>query len=299
MLTPFKENKQIDYEGLSRLTEFYLASGARGLFANCLSSEMFELTDSERIEITKQVVNYANGQVPVVSTGSFGGTFEQQVDFIKRINDTGIQSVILSTGMLVEASEADELLEERFYQLLEATPGIKYGFYECPVPYKRLVSPALLKKFVETGRVNYFKDTCLDINIIKEKLEATKGADFGLYDAYMVHAVESLKAGSAGVSCIQGNYFPELIVWLCDNYADNALQQEVQTVQDFLTANMDVMHHVYPIVAKLFLQRRGFDISLVTRRDVGQLTQKEIAGIDRLFQDYQKLESDLALVAHI
>ncbi len=39
-----------------------------------------------------------------------------------------------------------------------------------------------------------------------------KNPDFGLYDAYMVHAIESLKAGSAGLSCIQGNFFPELIL---------------------------------------------------------------------------------------
>ncbi|HEY7159689.1 MAG TPA: dihydrodipicolinate synthase family protein, partial [Acidobacteriota bacterium] len=39
MLTPFKDNGAIDYEGLSRLIEFYLDAGVSGLFANCLSSE--------------------------------------------------------------------------------------------------------------------------------------------------------------------------------------------------------------------------------------------------------------------
>jgi len=47
--------------------------------------------------------------------------------------------------------------------------------------------------------------------------------NFGLYDAYMKHAVESLKAGSAGLSCIQGNYFPKLRVWLCDNLDNTSM----------------------------------------------------------------------------
>jgi len=38
------------------------------------------------------------------------------------------------------------------------------GFYECPVPYKRVLTPTQLKGFVETGRVIYHKDTCLDIS---------------------------------------------------------------------------------------------------------------------------------------
>jgi 4-hydroxy-tetrahydrodipicolinate synthase len=52
-------------------------------------------------------------------------------------------------------------------------------------------------------------------------LKVTNGIDaFGLYDAYAVNAVASLKAGAAGLSCIQGNFFPELIVWLCDHFDD-------------------------------------------------------------------------------
>ena len=78
-----------------------------------------------------------------------------------------------------------------------------------------------LEKFVATGRIIYHKDTCLDIEMVKDKLKVTDGIDtFGLYDAYAVNAVASLKAGAAGLSCIQGNFFPELIVWLCDHFND-------------------------------------------------------------------------------
>src|SRR5690606_8105829 len=116
----------------------------------------------------------------------------------------------------------------------------------------------------------YHKDTCLDLALIKAKLAVTAAyADFGLYDAYMVHAVESLRAGSAGLSCIQGNYFPELVVWLCDHYNDSEKQEEVALVQQFFIDHMDVMHEVYPIVAKYFLQKRGVQISRFTRRFVG------------------------------
>ncbi|RZJ89994.1 MAG: dihydrodipicolinate synthase family protein, partial [Chryseobacterium sp.] len=50
MLTPFLSNGNIDYPALTQLTEIYLQAGASGLFANCLSSEMFELSDEERIQ---------------------------------------------------------------------------------------------------------------------------------------------------------------------------------------------------------------------------------------------------------
>ena len=47
MLTPFNDDYSIDINALEELTEFYIKAGAEGLFANCLSSEMFQLTSEE------------------------------------------------------------------------------------------------------------------------------------------------------------------------------------------------------------------------------------------------------------
>jgi 4-hydroxy-tetrahydrodipicolinate synthase len=85
MLTPFKTNGDIDYDILTQLTEMYLEAGSAGLFANCLSSEMFELSDEERLKVIKQVIKVANGSVPVVATGTFGGPLSKQADFIKKV----------------------------------------------------------------------------------------------------------------------------------------------------------------------------------------------------------------------
>jgi 4-hydroxy-tetrahydrodipicolinate synthase len=299
MLTPFKDNGDIDYNTLTRLTEVYLEAGAAGLFANCLSSEMFELSDVERIDAIQHVIKTVNGAVPVIATGTFGGAIDKQADFVKRVNDTGTEAVIVITSLLAEESDSDEYFNSRVFDLIDQTPGVPLGFYECPVPYKRLLSAEQLKSFVDTKRVIYHKDTCLDIEQVRAKLKATEGAQFGLYDAYMVHAVESLKAGSSGLSCIQGNYFPELIVWLCDNYNNEAMAGEVEKVQQFLNANMDVMHNVYPIVSKYFLQKRGLNISTFTRRKVGEFTTSITNEIETLFKDYNYLQQELELSIQI
>lgn len=299
MLTPFLSNGNIDYPALTQLTEIYLQAGSSGLFANCLSSEMFELSDKERIDAIKHVIEVVNGAVPVVATGTFGGAISKQADFVKRVNDTGVEAVIAITSLLADDNQDDEVFGDNVYDLLKQTGNIPLGFYECPVPYKRVIKPKQLADFVSTGRVIYHKDTSLDLAQIKDKINLTKDYNFGLYDAYIVHAVESLKAGSAGLSCIQGNYFPELIVWLCDHYNDETLKEEVTIVQQFLIDNMDVMHNVYPIVSKYFLQKRGLDISTFTRRDVGSFTPNVVKEVEKLFDDYTALRSDLNIQVYI
>ncbi len=295
MLMPFKFNGEIDYAGLVRLTEFYLEAGAKGLFANCLSSEMFELTPRERLTATKYIVDVVNGRVPVVASGTFEKSVDAQAEFVKAMYDTGVQAVIVITNMMAEKDESDEIFSDNVFNLLTLTGDNPLGFYECPVPYKRLLTPVLLKQFVSTGRIMYHKDTSLDIEQVRAKIAAGSGYQFGLYDAYMGHAVDSLKAGAAGLSCIQGNYFPELIVWLCDNYNVPDFEPEVQKLQKFLIEKMDIMHKAYPTVSKYYLQKRGLVISTTTRGKTISLSSQEIKDIENFYIDCNLLREELGI----
>jgi 4-hydroxy-tetrahydrodipicolinate synthase len=235
-----------------------------------------------------------NGKVPIVAGGTFGGTIGEQAEFVKKMSATGVDAVVMITGILAAQQESDDVLNQRVLELIQRTDEIKLGLYECPVPYKRLLSPPQLKVFVSTGRFTYLKDTCLAIDQVKAKLKAANGCDsFGLYDAYMVHAVDSLRSGSAGLSCIQGNYFPELIVWLCENYDNENLSEEVIKVQQAFIDHMSVMHEVYPYIAKYFLQRRGLPISTYTRREAGEFNASVKEQIDKLYEFFGQLQKEL------
>ena len=294
MLTPFKENGAIDLDGLTQLTQLYLQAGAKGLFANCQSSEMFQLSSEERLLIVKHILKVADGKVPVVAVGNFGKTIAGQAEFIHRIYDTGVKAVIIVTSLVAKENETNEVFDERIFDLFNLTGKIPLGFYECPEPYKRVLTAEQLKKFVATGKIIYHKDTCLDIEMIKEKLKVTEGIDsFGLYDAYAVNAVASMKAGAAGLSCIQGNFFPELIVWLCNHFDDAGSVEQVKKVQQFLIDHMDVIHYAYPIVAKYYLQKRGLPIFTFTRTHTEDFTAVVKNKVDCLFNEYQVLKKEL------
>ncbi|OOQ59895.1 dihydrodipicolinate synthase family protein [Mucilaginibacter pedocola] len=295
MLTPFDEKGAIDKDALARLTEYYIQSGAKGLFANCLSSEMYELTPDERVMATRLITQTVNGRVPVVATGIFERDAAANVEFIKRIHDTGVDSVILTTSLLADEEQPDSVLEAAFDEILNRTEGINFGFYECPLPYKRIVSPALLGRLLQWGRVTYFKDTSLNLEQVTEKIAVGEGYQFGLYDAYMVNAVASLRAGAAGLSCIQGNYFPELVAWLCENYNKPRLAPQVLRAQQFFTDNMDIMHDYYPTSAKEMLELRGFAINTFSRKGTPRPSPEDAQKFAQLYRAYREIEEELLL----
>ena len=276
MLTPFTTDLRVDEACLRLLTDFYLDNGAVGLFANCLSSEMYELNPEEQLLVIKTVVDQTAGRVPVVATGTIGGNIAEMAAFSREVFALGVDAVIILTNQFVGEENSDAVLTTRLQAWLDLTPGIPFGIYECPVPYKRLVSLPILERLLGTGRLCYHKDTSLDLANVKAKIALGSDHVFGVYDAYIEHAIASLEAGSKGLSCIQGNYFPDLIVELC------ARPNESEHIQNFMCKHMQVMHDVYPTSAKYVLGQMGFPIELATRRAVGELSLVHRQALDKL-----------------
>jgi 4-hydroxy-tetrahydrodipicolinate synthase len=54
MITAFSQDRSIDYDAMGNLVDFYVKNGSTGLFAVCLTSEMYNLSPDERLELTQQ-----------------------------------------------------------------------------------------------------------------------------------------------------------------------------------------------------------------------------------------------------
>lgn len=288
MITPYNLKAKIDLGVVENLVDFYLEAGVKGFFANCLSSEMYSISEDERLELTRHVVKYVNGRVPIVATGSFGLTIEDKAEFVKKIAATGIDSVILITGHFAHVDEPDEVLLQRFEQLFSLTGNISLGLYECPAPYKRIITPAILQQLLGTNRLNYHKDTSCNVDSVREKLAVAANSRLEFYDAHTPNAVASLQMGAAGMSSISGNFYPEILVWLCEHANDPARQEDVAWIQAELQRVDPLIHVAYPMSAKYFLQLRGLPVRTISRAHVLELTPEQKNMLNNIYRDFRQ-----------
>ena len=284
MITPFDLRAKVDLDVVSMLVEFYLAAGSRGLFANCLSSEMFSITEDERLELTRHIVQQVNGRVPVVATGSFGLTIGDKADFTRRIYDTGIDAAILITGHFAQEHEDDEVLLGRFSDFFDQTGDIPLGMYECPAPYKRIIGKETFRKLLAADRMIYHKDTSITHENVSGKLEVWREMNSRLefYDAHTPNAHFSMSQGATGMSSISGNFYPEIMVWMVDHANDPDRQEDVRWIQQELAAADPLIHTAYPLCSKYFLQLRGFPIRTISRAVATKLTPEQRGAFDAL-----------------
>jgi 4-hydroxy-tetrahydrodipicolinate synthase len=283
MVTPYTSDLKIDFDALSKLIDFYAASGAKGFFANCLSSEMYNLDEDERLALARHVVKRVNGAFPVVATGSFGTTIEERAEFARKMYDTGVNAVILISSHFANKEEGDTILIKNLEKFFSLTGNIPMGTYECPSPYKRIITPEVLRFLLSTNRLIYHKDTTLDLEKIRVKIELAKNSKLEFYDAHTPNSMYSLQMGAKGLSTIAGNFYPEVFSWMCNNANDPARIEDVQWIQGELTRADAVIGQGYPNSAKYFLQKRGVPIQPLARTAKAPLTVAQKQAVDEIY----------------
>ena len=85
MLTPYFEDKSIDYNTYEKYADWQVAQGVDHLFAVCGSSEMTQLTLEERLKLATLTAKH-KANTTVVATANIEPTLEGNIEEIKKWN---------------------------------------------------------------------------------------------------------------------------------------------------------------------------------------------------------------------
>jgi len=284
MITPFTAENKVDYCSVEKITQWYADNGCEGVFAVCQSSEMFHLNLQEKIDIASKVLKVAKSQqtpMSVVCSGHTSDSIEAQAEELNAIIETGADAVVWVSNRLDLHNEGDAVWLKNAEKLLSYLPtDAMFGIYECPVPYKRLLSKEILNWCKDTKRFLFIKDTCCDPDLLCERLKQLENSNISLFNANSQTLLHSLKHGAAGFSGIMANFHPSLYVWLCREF--NAQPENAERLQELITmcafAGMS-----YPVTAKYYLSKSGIPMDLYTRsRNADELNSYQKLVIEQM-----------------
>lgn len=246
------------------------------------------------MNIGKTVVDKANSlaeqdksrkPMKVVVSGHVSDSFEEQVEELTAMSGVGADALILISNRMDIENTTDEKWVEDLHKLIEKIPtNMPFGVYECPKPYKRLLTKKMLEACKETGRFAFIKDTCCDAEMIKERIEILKDCNIGLYNANAQTLLETLRVGADGYCGVMANFHPEIYKWLFDN----ADKKEAELVQAFVCMAAFTESLAYPATAKYYLNvyegikiepiSRVLDCNLITQYQKSCLAQMKSLG---------------------
>ena len=283
MITPFTDDNKVDYKAVKAVTDWYIAKGCDGISAVCQSSEMFFLSEEEKINIAKAVLDAAGGRVKVIGSGHTSDDKAKQVEELGRMAETGVDAVVMVSNRLAKQDEDDGVLKNNFDDILKQLPNVPFGMYECPYPYLRLLSTDFLRDCAAKKNLVFLKDVSCSMAVQKERVEAVKGTELALFYANTSTVLDSLIAGYVGYNGVMANFHIDIYKWM---YAHFREQPELaREVSDFLTVAAVAEARAYPVNAKYHYDRTGIPMSIHTRsKDKGILNENARHEIESLIR---------------
>lgn len=252
LVTPFDARGRIDAESLRSLIEFNIQAGVHGVGV-ALGSEIFKLSEAERDQVTRVVVDQAKGRVPVVINSGAPGT-DLAVFYSKTAQDNGADALMIIPPSFMPAGN-DETLA--YYQAISDAVSIPIFLQDTPAA---TIGYGLARTLAEAcEHVTYIKVESLPvagkvaamIEHAGDVLTVFGGAGGGYF-------IEEMRRGSQGTMpfCSQPEAF--VAVWSHFQAGDEA---EARRVFDSTIAPINRLASqgsgIFYAVHKELLRRRG------------------------------------------
>ncbi len=214
--TPFKENEDLDLEGMKRVLDCMIDQKVDGICILANYSEQFLLSDDEREILTKLCIEHVAGKVPIIVTVSH---FSTDIAFkrAKLAKDVGANMVMMMPpyhGALLKGN-ANQTFEQ-FRKVSEA--GITIMVQDAPLSGVDLSVDLLVKMAKEIEHVKCFKIECAQAaNKLRALIDKGGSAIEGPFDGEEgITLFADLEAGAKGN--MSSAMLPDLIGPLVKNY---------------------------------------------------------------------------------
>ena len=256
MITPFHEDGDIDWDGLENLIEWYIAHGAQALFAVCQSSEMQFLSLAERRDLAFFTAKQVAGRIPVLASGHVADDPSEQLRELSVMADTGIDCLVMVSNRLDPENAGGDQLRDAIDGLKAALPSsLPLGMYECPAPYRRLLTDAEVQYLCDDPQFVFLKDVSCDLDTVRHRMRLAKNSALAISNANAAIAHQALTLGAGGFCGVFNNLHPDLYRWLQDEGPDHRELADELAVFLALAALSEPMG--YPKLAKLHHKRLG------------------------------------------
>ncbi len=204
LVTPFKENGEIDFEGIDQLVDFHLAHKTDAIIAMGTTGEASTTTDLEQIEGIARVVKRAAGKIPVIAGTGINNT-EHAVELSREAEKVGADALLLVTPYYNKATKRG--LYEHYKTIAESV-NIPSILYTVPGRTAVEIPVALVKELAEIKNIIGIKDATGNLSYTTAVKHAVP-KEFAVYSGNDDVVVPLLSVGGQGVISVLANILPE------------------------------------------------------------------------------------------
>lgn len=241
MVTPFKKDGSVDYDGFGVLIDRQIKYGTSQLFVLGSAGEVTLLSIEEKHKIVHEVVKMVNHRVPVFFSAA-SMTTEQSIEMAQYIEKEGGDGVIFTVPPYVLISGPAQFAH---FDRCMGSIGIPCGIYNNPSRLGVQVSPENIAKLSEK-HPNFIvdKEAMGSVEQLVQVQRLTKGKVHIMccdYPKYSI-VIPTLAVGGTGTANIGGNIIPEEVAKYSRPWTDMKIIEECR----------ETYFHWFPLLQQLY-----------------------------------------------
>jgi dihydrodipicolinate synthase len=251
IVTPFN-TQGVDFKKLEELLEWHIKSGTDAIIVCGTTGEASTMTEQERKETIKFVVDIVKKRIPVIA-GTGTNNTAASVNMSKWAESIGVDGLLVITPYYNKTTQKG--LVEHFKAVATSvkTPIIVYN---VPGRTGMNITPKTLKQICDFDNIVAVKEASGNISQVAE-IKALCGDRLDIYSGNDDQIIPILSLGGSGVISVLANIIPKDVHDICELYLSGKTKEALKLQLDSLALTNSLFIETNPIPVKTAMNVLG------------------------------------------
>ena len=255
LVTPFDKKNNINYIKLEELINFHLANKTDAIIVCGTTGESSTLSENEKKEVIKFVVDKVNGKIPVIA-GTGSNSTKTAIEMSKFAQDVGCDGLLIVTPYYNKCSQEGLY---KHYKEISNNVSIPIILYNVPSRTGVNITPETVLRLSRIKNICGIKEASGNISQVA-KIISLVNNEFFVYSGNDDQTLPILSLGGMGVISVAANIYPQKMHDLCYNYFDNNVKKARKIQFELLKVMEKLFIDVNPIPIKEVMNILGFNV---------------------------------------
>lgn len=255
LVTPMKENKNIDYNMLETLIEYQIEHHTDAIVVAGTTGEASTMSEQEHREIIRTTVDFVNHRIPVIAGAGSNDTL-QAVELARMAEKEGADALLEVTPYYNKCSQLG--LVKHFTTIAEAT-SLPIMLYNIPSRTGVNIQPQTYEQICKNDRVVAVKEASGNFSQIA-KISALYGNRLDIYSGNDDQITSTLALGAKGVVSVLANILPEETHRICESFFQRQADVSDELQLKYFDLIEALFYDVNPIPIKYAMNAMGIPV---------------------------------------
>ena len=278
--TPFNE-EGVNFKVFGDLIENQISEGVDAIIVCGTTGEAATMTEQERKDTIKFVVDKVAGRIPVIA-GTGSNNTAAAIEMTKYVESIGVDGALVVTPYYNKTTQKG-LVEH--YKAIANSTKLPIIVYSVPSRTGVNVTPETALELSKIENIVAIKEASGNISQVA-KIASLCGDNLNIYSGNDDQIVPVLSVGGIGVISVLSNIYPKYTHEMVYDYLNGNVAEATKKQLACLNVVDNLFSEVNPIPVKAALNMKGYDYG-IPRLPLIEMSEGKKADLKKAIEDFE------------